>query len=583
MAPRLLIVDDDSALRNRAMERIRSVVPGIELVEARSEAEFARALDEQEFDAVVADARLGWTTGARVLMSARERWPDTPVVMYQGPDEVGDSVRIALEFSRRRSDRQATENLFRIMFEQSLSGLYVGTLDGRLVDCNPAFARMFGYDSPEELKGKPATDFVPSPELVEEGRIRMMASGGVLTNVESPARRRDGSVFHTMYSARLHQSPDVSLVIATLIDITESHIAREELRHAAQEWRTTFDGISSPIIVLNPDGDVLRINAAGRALAGHDYPSIVGQPLLDFAGREPLHAAAELASRAATSLRPISSTVHDPETRFTWEITAFRSGLPADACGVTTLVLRDITEVIELQESVVRSQTMSRLGQLVAGVAHEVRSPLFGISATLDAFEARFGDEPAFRKYLDNLRRELDRMNELMNDLLELGRPATTHRHAEAVGEIVAEALEACAALASEQGVALQDRLSAPTRARTVLADRRRLLQVFENLLTNAIQHAPTGSEVEVLDGEDTAPGEVSVIVADHGPGFRTEDLPHLFEPFFTRRSGGTGLGLPIVRRILEDHGASVDAYNRTGGGASVRITFPVHEAEATP
>ena len=580
MAPRILIVADDTGLRNQAVDRIRAVVPGADLVEARSETEFARVLDEMEFEAVVADARLGWTTGARVLMSARTRWPDMPVVLYQHPDEVADSVRIAMEFSRRRSHSQATENLFRIMFEQSLSGLYVGTLDGHLVDCNPAFARMFGYDSPEELKGKPASDFVPSPDLVAAGRARMISSGGALTNVESVARRRDGSLFHTLYSARLHHTPEMSLVIATLIDITESHLAREELRHAAQEWRTTFDGISSPIIVLNPDGDVMRINAAGRSLAGHDYPSIVGQPLLQFAGREPLRGAAELGSRAATSRKSISSTVHDPETRFTWEITAFPSGPPGDACSVTTLVVRDITELIELQESVVRAQTMSTLGTLVAGVAHEVRSPLFGISATLDAFEARFGEEPAFRKYLDNLRRELERMNELMNDLLEFGRPAGTARHPEEIGSIVSEAVEACGTLASEQGISVLDRVSPERREFKVLGDRRRLLQVLENLLKNAIQHAPHGTEVELLDAEGAAPGDVSIFVADHGPGFRAEDMKHLFEPFFTRRTGGTGLGLPIVRRIIEDHGGSVDARNRPGGGAAVRITLPIHQPE---
>ena len=215
------------------------------------------------------------------------------------------------------------------------------------------------------------------------------------------------------------------------------------------------------------------------------------------------------------------------------------------------------------------------------GVAHEVRSPLFGISATLDAFEARFGAEPAFRRYLDNLRRELERMNELMHDLLELGRPATTDRQPHPIGTIVTEALESCASLAAGRQILLHDLVSPATRSRFVVGDKRGLLQVLENLLKNAIQHAPAGSGVEVVEDDSGSSTDVSISVADRGPGFRTEDLPHLFEPFFTRRTGGTGLGLAIVRRIVEDHGGKVDARNHRGGGAKVRVTLPVHDAES--
>jgi len=109
--------------------------------------------------------------------------------------------------------------------------------------------------------------------------------------------------------------------------------------------------------------------------------------------------------------------------------------------------------------------------------------------------------------------------------------------------------------------------------------DRERIFQVLRNLLENAVQHTPVGGRVK-LSVRPTE-GSVELEVRDTGPGFRDQDLPHLFDPFFSRRSGGTGLGLAIVRRVVEQHGGEVAAANQPGGGASVRVWLPVHRAAA--
>jgi signal transduction histidine kinase len=219
----------------------------------------------------------------------------------------------------------------------------------------------------------------------------------------------------------------------------------------------------------------------------------------------------------------------------------------------------------------------------VSGVAHEVRNPLFGISSALDAMEARLGEQADVTRYTAAMRSQVDRMAGLMHDLLEFGRPASMGMVPGSMGRAIREAAEACAPLAARQGVRCSVRLDDPG---PVMMDAARLVQLFTNLIENAIQHSPAGGVVDV-DGRDVRDPDgtpwFECNVADAGPGIRAEDLPHLFEPFFTRRRGGTGLGLSIVQRIAEEHGGSVAAGNRPGGGAAVIVRLPLRTAPLVP
>jgi signal transduction histidine kinase len=240
-------------------------------------------------------------------------------------------------------------------------------------------------------------------------------------------------------------------------------------------------------------------------------------------------------------------------------------------------------ERARLEASLRRRDRMSAMGALVAGVAHEVRNPLFAISSTLDALEARLGAPPEIERHLSVVRAELDRLRRLMRDLLQYGRPPRPAHSSAPVEDVVIGALKQCRPLAERSGVALATRVDRP--GARVWIDREQMQQAYLNVIENAIQFSPPGEAVRVTIDEVREAGLawVECRVEDAGPGFKAEDLPRVPEPFFSQRPGGTGLGLSIVQRIVEHHGGRMLVGNRDGGGAVVALRLPVAEGPRAP
>ena len=352
------------------------------------------------------------------------------------------------------------------------------------------------------------------------------------------------------------------------------------LRRAAEEWQRTFEAIDSPVMILDREARAVRLNPAAAALAGRAPDDATGLDVARLGEGEPWARAAEVAQRARDQCAPATAQARDPKSGRTFEVSA--NLVPGEDGGGERVIVvaRDITRLLELQESVRREERMSAMGSLVAGVAHEVRNPLFGISSTLDAFEARFGETEAFRKYVTVLRGEADRLLALMRDLLDYGKPPMLDVAVVDFEALVDEAAQLCAPMAGARGV----RIVREGRGRVgqVRLDRARMQQVLQNIIQNAIQHSPEGGAVNVdvgrADGRaggEAEGGHVWASVRDFGPGFPAQDLPRLFEPFFTRRPGGTGLGLSIAQRIGTQHGGKLEAVTHPDGGAVLTVKLP--------
>jgi signal transduction histidine kinase len=227
-------------------------------------------------------------------------------------------------------------------------------------------------------------------------------------------------------------------------------------------------------------------------------------------------------------------------------------------------------------ESALRdAERMAAMGSLVGSVAHEVRNPLFALSAALDAFEARHGRREDSARYLALIREQVDRVSQLMQELLEYGRPQKPTLKPQCLLPIVHRAVESCRHEAERRKV--ETRLRLPGTVGEVAADAPRIARMVQNVILNAIQHSPPGGfvEVEAVEVQDGGGPYIECTVRDSGPGFSGEAAQRAFDPFFTMRQGGTGLGLAIVRKIVEEHQGSITLGNAPEGGAMVRFRLP--------
>ena len=243
---------------------------------------------------------------------------------------------------------------------------------------------------------------------------------------------------------------------------------------------------------------------------------------------------------------------------------------------VAWLVEEERESAVRLQGSLQRQQALSAMGTLVGGVAHEVRNPLFGISATLDALEVRGGAGRPTGPLLHIMREQVQRLHRLMRDLLDYGRPViSTELASREFTEVVTRAIQACSTASEQAGVHVE-LVGEPARG-VVLVQEARVQQALANVVQNAVEHTPQGGTVRVSVEARMCRGKpgFACAVRDGGPGFQADHLPHVFEPFFTHRRGGTGLGLSIVCRIVEQHSGLADAANDPEGGGVVSVWFP--------
>jgi PAS domain S-box-containing protein len=353
---------------------------------------------------------------------------------------------------------------------------------------------------------------------------------------------------------------------------------REEIESLYNYLQSIVDSLPDRLFVLSSDGTIHYmsrdvkdgIGMISRQVKGKHFLELVPPELHDFMkarwedGRKGIFSPYEMEVKAKDG------------TKRTLLITMG----PVRGSDRYVIVQRDITELKNLEERFYESQKLAAVGQLSAGIAHEVRNPLSSIKMSLQILEKRMHPTGNDLKRFEIALREVEHLEELVNDVLIFAKPATPRKERDDIRKIVRHALAM-----GEKGIAVKK-----IQVQTHFADSVPLLQIdaamleqaFLNLILNAVDAMGergqlTVSATMVKDGIPL----VEVEITDNGCGIDEPDMPHLFNPFFTRKKYGTGLGLTQVKKIVDLHQGIVDIVSTKGEGTRVRIRFPVQPEDS--
>jgi two-component system sensor histidine kinase PilS (NtrC family) len=337
-----------------------------------------------------------------------------------------------------------------------------------------------------------------------------------------------------------------------------------------------LENMSSGVLVVDTDGRVLTMNAAAEEILelrkedvlSHHVDTALGRRTPDLAQELVQSLASERPRRRqeisghsrAGAYRPMGISI-SPLT----DGTQRRRGVIA--------VFQDLTEVHEMRERVRKADRLAAVGELSAGIAHELRNPLASISGSIEMLYHELALDGENKRLMELIMRESDRLDRIISDFLEFARLRTPRRVPSKLNRCIEEVVTLVRQNA-EKSDGITIRTAFDPALPDVWMDDEQMRQVFMNLAVNSCEAMESGGTLEIT-AERTGEQKVRVAFKDNGPGIDPEGLERMFEPFFTTKDGGTGLGLAMANKIAVAHGGSIE-FRNTERGAVFTIVLPV-------
>ena len=354
-------------------------------------------------------------------------------------------------------------------------------------------------------------------------------------------------------------------LLSTLEELGSS---RKEILDERNFKESILESITSAILTISSDGALTSVNGTGRRFFGAAaQPGVHFTSLFKGWGNMEDNVARVLSGDKGYGREPL--TIERDEISRYFEVGFFPIG--EDSSGGITITMRDETVRERLREEMIRMDRLASLGKLSAGIAHEVRNPLTGISLFLDDLHDRAVNDPASQAMMRKALEEIERVERLISSLLNFAAPPKTRFREGELNRVVQDTIILVRRLCERQGVSLT---FSPGEVPRFSFDIEKIKQAVLNLVKNALEAMPEGGKIAIVSA---ATDEYATLtITDTGPGIASDDLPLIFEPFFTRKGAGTGLGLSITRRIIEEHQGKITVESTVGEKTVFTIHLPL-------
>jgi two-component system cell cycle sensor histidine kinase/response regulator CckA len=526
------------------------------------------------------------------ILSAHGTGPGLTSVFWDLPKFCVPFGMILTLFENQAEMASSVAGQYQVLFENNLAAVYVSTPEGRLLNCNSAFLRMYGFRSKEEALAHSAVFLYSHPEEREQFLNDLGRQGQVL-NYECTQRRRDGAVFWILERATIVTDGDGnSFIEGTAIDITERKQSEIALKQSEERFATIFRQSPVGCGILSLEGVFLNVNDNLLRMLALPAEKVIGKSAVELGFWKSQQQRDEFYQRLRAE-----GSVQNLEIRFKDATGAEHVGLYfatlvriGDKECIFGMQL-DQTEERELEAKFLQAQKMEALGRLAGGVAHDFNNLLGVIGGYAELLESKLEQNEALRRYCAKILDTTERASGLTRQLLtfsrkEIVRP-TPLQPAQALMELTAilprligEDIELVVNLRSTG---------------TVVVDKTHFEQIIFNIVINSRDAMPAGGQI-FIETEDllrpvfTPSGSVAIgqyvaiRIRDTGVGMDEETRLHAFEPFYTTKEvgRGTGLGLATVYGIVQQCEGEIAIESSPRKGTQVSILLPVTASAAT-
>src|SRR6266481_6420485 len=504
----------------------------------------------------------------------------------------GDKVQGITVLARDVTALRKNEVRFTELFESLQEGIYITTPDGAILDVNPALVSMLGYNSKEDVLQRQVQEiFVDRTErktIKEQVERQPLIQGREITLI-----RKDGTSIVCLNTAAAvrDNSGRVVRYQGALMDITERREMERRLHQQQEFARRLVDNFPDLILVLDTAGHYTFVSPRSKDVLGYEVEDTQHMAFGDRTHPEDLPAVLSLYKDVIAGTQTFASLeVRVRHKLGEWRRIRFNFSPLSDEKGnIEGVVLsgRDVTELKRLEEQLIQSEKLAAMGQMLAGVAHELNNPLTAILGVTELLRDREGADASTKRQLELTHRQARRAARIVQNLLEFSRPASPQKRPLDLNNLLERTLQLQEHSLRRNNIKVD--FHPPADLPSVIADANQLIQVFLNLVTNAeqaIREVRDAGRIQIRAGR--IGNQLTITVQDDGVGIRPEALPRIFDPFYTtkRPGGGTGLGLSICMSIIREHGGNIEAEMLPAGGSAFTIYLPAapgQQPEAIP